>query len=463
MSDDLHALGQRGPLHFVGICGAGMSALAELALHMGVQVTGCDTNLTEAVVAPLRKLGAQVWQGHDPAHVDHAGAVITTAAMSPDAPELAAAQDLGIPVIKRAQALGGIVNRGTVIAVAGTHGKTTTTAMTASILAKAGMEPTAFVGGRVPAWNGGLLLGGDEYYVVEADEFDRSFLALRPTVAIVTTLEADHLDIYGSYEGVKEAFGQFLSLLPKHGRAVISTDDAGAGSVTGEPECEVVTYATHDRNAQLRATGIEARGHASHFDLIDRGEDMGRIKLQVPGVHNVRNALAAIGAAQYLDVSFDDIKQGLAHYSGVDRRFEELGRARNIVVINDYAHHPTEIRATLSAARVAYGQQRLVAVFQPHLYSRTRDFASEFGAALASADVAWVTDVYAAREQPVEGVTGELIANAAGAKAHYVPDLNDLANELMEELRSGDVCVFMGAGSIDGIARDVMARLQGAA
>ncbi|MGQ0562750.1 MAG: UDP-N-acetylmuramate--L-alanine ligase [Gemmatimonadota bacterium] len=460
MPNDLRELAARGPIHFVGVCGAGMSALAELALHFGARVTGCDRHLNESAQR-LKELGAEIWQGHDAAHVEHAGAVITTAAVGFDSPELAAALDLDIPVIKRAHALGSIVNRGTVIAVAGTHGKTTTTAMTTAILDEAGLDPTAFVGGRVPAWQGGLRLGGDEYYVVEADEYDRSFLALRPTVAIVTTIEADHLDIYGTLEGVREAFAAFLSLLPVNGRAVICADDAGARSLARKHQGEVVRYGIDDQHANLRASNVENRGRGSRFTVTDNGEACGEVLLGVPGVHNVRNALAAIACADYVGAPFAATQRALAKFTGVGRRFQELGRAANIVIVDDYAHHPTEIRVTIAAARAAYGGRRIVAVFQPHLYSRTRDFAAEFGAALSAADAVWVTDVYPAREAPIPGVTGELIAIAAGAQTRYVEHVEELESALAPELRSGDACIFMGAGNIDSVAHAVLATLRG--
>jgi UDP-N-acetylmuramate--alanine ligase len=462
MQLDLRQLAQRGPIHFVGICGAGMSALAEMALHFGARVTGCDLQLNQSADR-LKRLGAEIWQGHDPAHVEHAGAVITTTAIPLDIPELAAAHEAKIPVIKRAYALGSIVNRGTVIAVAGTHGKTTTTAMAATILDEAGLAPTAFVGGRVPAWDGGLRLGGEEYYVVEADEYDRSFLTLRPTIGVVTTLEADHLDIYGTLEGVQDAFAEFLALLPKHGCAVICADDQGARALAGKQRAELLLYGIDDHSAQLRATNLENRGHSSRFTVTDRGEQLGDVVLGVPGVHNVRNALAALGAAQSAGAPFAAAQRALAQFTGVGRRFQEIGRARNIVIVDDYAHHPTEIRATIAAARSAYPQRRLVAVFQPHLYSRTRDFAPAFGAALSGADVAWVTDVYAAREAPIPGVTGELITKTAGPHTRYVADAAALMNEVVTNVRGGDVCVFMGAGDIDAVARRVLAALQGGA
>lgn len=459
--DDLRELAKRGPIHFVGICGSGMSAIAEMALHFGSTVTGCDNQLNESATR-LRQLGAQIWEGHDPAHVENAGAVITTAAVPLDSPELAAAIDLGKPVIKRANALGAIVNHGMVIAVAGTHGKTSTTAMAAAILDEAGLDPTAFVGGHVPGWNGGLRLGGDDVYVVEADEYDRSFLALRPSVAIVTTLEADHLDIYGTFEGVQEAFVRFLALLKHDGRAVICADDAGARGLVRRVKSEVVSYGTDDKNAHLRATHIENRGRGSRFTVIDHGEDCGEVMLSVPGVHNVRNALAAIAAAQYAGATFESAQRALPMFTGVGRRFQELGRARNIVIVDDYAHHPTEIRASIAAARGAYAGRRVVAVFQPHLYSRTRDFAADFGAALAGADLVWVTDVYAARETPIAGVTGQLIASNAGENVRYVESMAALEESVLPELKSGDVCIFMGAGNIDRVAHQVFAALGGA-
>lgn len=458
--EDLGELARRGPIHFVGIGGAGMSALAELALHLGAQVTGCDAQLNENALR-LKQLGAEIYEGQDPAHVENAGAVITTAAVGFESPELIAARDRKIPVIKRAHALGAIVNRGTVIAVAGTHGKTTTTAMTASILDEAGLRPTAFVGGRVPEWQGGLLLGGEEFYVVEADEYDRSFLALKPCVAIVTTLEADHLDIYGTFEGVKEAFNQFLSLLPKEGRAIICADEAGTASLGKRHKNEVVRYGVDSKKADLRAIDIENRGRGSRFVVTDRGEELGEIMLSVPGVHNVRNALAAISAAEYAGAAFPAAQHALAKFGGVGRRFTEIGRAKNITIVDDYAHHPTEITATLAAARGAYSNRRIIAVFQPHLYSRTRDFAKEFGAALAAADAVWVTDVYAAREAPIAGVTGELIANHAGGNVRYIEQAGELKDAMLPTLKSGDVCVFMGAGDIDSVAYALHARLRG--
>ena len=464
---NLRELAARGPIHFVGIAGAGMSALAELLLAAGGRVTGCDTH-PGLVGTRLRIRGVPISEGQDVSHItSDLVAVITTAAVPPDHPELTAARAARIPVLKRAQALGALVNDGTVVAVAGTHGKTTTTAMTATILAEAGLQPTGFVGGRVPGWDSGLLLGGNDLFVVEADEYDRSFLALRPTVALVTTVEADHLDIYGSVEAVEEAFLQFIHLVPgDSGLVVACTDDQGARNLLhGVPVgIDAIGYGT-ERDAQFRAAGVEVRGRGSRFTVYDRGVELGQVTLLVAGYHNVRNALGATAAAMHVGANFESAQRALGRFAGVDRRFQELARLHGITVVDDYAHHPTEIRATLSAARAAYPSNRLIAVFQPHLYSRTRDFATDFGAALAGADLVWVTDVYAAREAPLPGITGELVAQAAdraqARRVQYEPELERINERLLGELRSGDVVVFMGAGSIDGVARELADRLGG--
>lgn len=455
---DLRALAQQGPVHFVGVCGAGMAPLAELILHTGGRVTGCDSHLTQAADR-LRTLGAEIWVGHDPAHVENAAAVVTTAAVHADASELAAARAMDIPVLKRAQALGSIVNSGTVIAIAGTHGKTTTTAMAADILDAAAMQPTAFVGGHVPHWNGGLRLGGTDLFVVEADEYDRSFLTLQPTVAVVTTLEADHLDIYGSFDGVREAFDAFLSLVPRDGTIALCADDAGARTLARNHPATVITYGVDSKNARFRATRIEMRGRGSRFVVTDRGEEYGEVSLGVPGVHNVRNALGAIAAALQVDAPFSAAQAALARFHGVGRRFQEVGRAAGIVVIDDYAHHPTEINATIAAARAAYPGHRLVAVFQPHLYSRTRDFAAQFAQALSAADVAWVTEIYPAREQPIPGVTSQLIVQGHDELQAFEGEVTQLPEMLRPQLKSGDVVLFMGAGNIDTAAHALAAML----
>lgn len=451
-------------MHFVGIGGAGMAPLAEMLLLAGGRVTGCQDHVN-AAARLLRRHGAVVTEGHDAAHVADAVAVVMTAAVPDDHPEIAAARARGIPVVKRARALGAIVNRGTVVGIAGTHGKTTTTTLTTTVLAAAGLDPTGFVGAHVPSWGGNLRRGGDRVYVVEADEYDRSFHQLHPTVAVITTLEADHLDIYGSLEAVEEAFLHYVDSVPADGMIACCADDHGAARLAnrlhGGPE-RVMTYGLN-AGSMLRAEDIVSDGAVTRFTVRERGTVLGTARLAAPGNHNVRNALAAVAVARRFGVDWATIERGLADYAGVDRRFERVGEAGGVLFVDDYAHHPTELEATLKAARSSYPDRRLVAVFQPHLYSRTRDFAGEFGRALAAADVAFLTDVYAAREQPIAGVTGEMIATPAreaGADVRYVPARTEIVEAVARELRAGDLCLTMGAGNLDEASRELLALLE---
>ncbi|MFW6078195.1 MAG: UDP-N-acetylmuramate--L-alanine ligase [Gemmatimonadota bacterium] len=460
---DLRALGRRGPVHFVGVAGAGVSALAELVLHAGGRVTGCDLR-PGAVGERLAAAGATVYRGHDAGHVDDAVALVATSAVPAHHPELEAARRRGIPVLKRAEALGALVNPGRVIAVAGTHGKTTTTAMTTAILAEAGLDPTAFVGGRVPGWGGGLRTGSDRLFVVEADEYDRSFWTLEPEVAIVTTLEADHVDVYGSVDEVEAAFLRFLEPVPSDGLVVACADDPGARRLLEAVADRPATAYGMGAQATLRAVDPRAEGHGTRFRVEERGVRVGELTVTVPGEHNVRNALAAWAAAQHAGAAFDDAVRALESFQGVARRFEVLGLAADVLVVDDYAHHPTEIEATLGAARRTHGDRRLVAVFQPHLYSRTRAFADAFGRALGRADVIWVTDVYPARETPIPGVTGELVARAAreagASEVRYEPARDEVAGAVLEGLRPGDLCITLGAGDVDAVGRAVLRALE---
>ena len=457
---DLRRLSNEGRVHFMGVGGAGMCALAELFAKLGGSVSGCDLRPGSST-DKLRALDVQIHEGHEASHVEGASALVVSSAVPMDHPEIQEALDRGIPVFKRAEALGQWVNQGRVLAVAGTHGKTSTTAMATEILAAAGMDPTAFVGGRVSAWGGNLRSGGD-LYVVEADEYDRSFLQLKPAVAVVTNVEADHLDIYGALKGVMKAFREFLEGLLPDGSAVICADDHGASRLVTGFESRVRTYG-RSAGAHIRAVDVEARENGMDFRVIDEGVDRGTFRLQVPGVHNLLNALGAAAAARCFGVDWSTVHDGLSAYGGVERRFETVGLGRGILIVDDYAHHPSEIHATLAAARGAHPGRRIVAVFQPHLFTRTRDFADEFGEALSAADSIWVTDVFPARENPIEGVTGEMVALAAelaGAQVRYHADVNTLADTLAEELASDDLLLTMGAGSIDRVAYDVLARLE---
>ncbi len=457
---DLLALGRQGPIHFMGVCGAGMSALAEYVARSGGAATGCDA---KAAAAPstLAEWGVPVADGHDPGHVAGASAVVVTAAVPPDHPELEEARRRGIPVLKRATALGALVNRGRVIAVAGTHGKTTTTGMVGVTLAEAGLDPTAFVGGRIPAWRGGLRTGGS-LFVVEADEYDRSFLALRPDLAVVTNLEPDHMEIYGALDSLYQAFVEFLRPVPSDGVIAICADDPGSMAVAERlADSRVLTYGT-SRDARLQAVDVVATQDHTRFTAVEDGRSLGDFSIWLPGQHNVRNALATLAVTSRAGADLDSVRRGLAGFMGVERRFQQLGEFAGVVVIDDYAHHPTEVEATLNAARERYPGRRLVAVFQPHLYTRTRDLWQSFGGALAAADVLWVTEIFPAREPPIEGVTGELVAGAArdaGGRVVFRPSLAELISELPDHLEPGDVCVLMGAGDISEHAHELTARL----
>jgi UDP-N-acetylmuramate--alanine ligase len=447
-----------GPIHFVGIAGAGMSALAELFVRRGLKVTGCDNNTAGA--ADLERLGVRVIQGHDPSHVEGASEVIVTSAVRRDHPELERARQLGIPVTRRAEALGRAVSVGQLVGVAGTHGKTTTTVMTTQALASAGLEPTGIVGGRVGAWNGNLSDGKDELFVVEADEFDRSFHALAPTIAVVTNMEADHLDIYpGGIDEIRDAFAQYV----RGARVIVlCADDRGASSIPTPNTAEVIRYGTESDDARLVATGIESIRGGSKFDCYYDGKKLGDVDLAVPGLHNVRNALAAIATGLALGVTLDAMRPGLAEFTGVERRFQRLGVVDGVTIIDDYAHHPTEIEATLQAARTAFPNQRIIAAFQPHLYTRTRDFFPAFAKALARADAVFLCDIYPAREQPIEGVTSELIASKL-RKEKKAPawegPRTELAGALEKFVREGDVVLTIGAGDITRTGPELLTML----
>jgi len=459
---DLRALAAERPVHFMGMGGAGMCALAELLLRQGGRVSGCDAKDGESL-RDLERLGATVQIGHAPAHLSGASALVVTSAVPGDHPEVLAAKEAGVPVVKRAKALGDWVASGTVVAVAGTHGKTTTTAMATEILARAGLDPTGLVGGRVTGWESNLRFGSDDLFVVEADEYDRSFLTLSPDVAVLTNVEADHLDIYGDFAGVRAAFNDFASRTRGGGRIVVCADDQGASSLLAGLDRPGYTYGT-SAGSMLRATKVSVKADATTCEVWEEGRQVGDLRLKVGGRHNLLNALAAAGAARALEAGWPQILDALGDFDGVGRRFERLGEREGVVVVDDYAHHPTEVAATLGTARERFPRARLIAAFQPHLFSRTRDFAAEFGVALSLADVIWVTQVFPAREAPIPGVTGELVAQAArtagAASVRYHADLATLPDAIAPTLRSGDMLVTLGAGSIESVGAAVLSRLE---
>jgi UDP-N-acetylmuramate--alanine ligase len=436
-----------------------MSALAELFIRRGVNVTGCDANPEGA--ADLVRLGVHVGP-HDPAHVERARALVVTSAMPKTHPELVRARELGIPVIRRAEALGEVTASSELVGIAGTHGKTTTTVMTAVALTAAGREPTALVGGRVASWGGNLLAGGDRLYVVEADEYDRSFLALSPTVAVVTNIEADHLDIYADIADIERAFAQFV----RGARSIVlCAEDARANRLATPSTTEIIRYGITSRDARLVARRIESHAGASSFDVVYDDDLLGRVQLGVPGQHNVLNALAAVGTGLALGADFGEMARGLGSFTGAERRFQRLGERGGVLVVDDYAHHPTEIAATLAAARGAFPERRIVIAFQPHLFTRTRDFAREFGAALAAADAVYLTEIYPARERPIEGVTSALVADAliaAGGRLAWRGTREELATALAAQVLPGDVVLTVGAGDVTKVGPALLEELGGA-
>lgn len=447
------------PVHFVGIAGAGMRALAELFVRRGVAVSGCDNNIDSA--ADLADKGIQLLGRHDGKHAEAARAIVVSSAIKKEMPELVRAGELGIPVVRRAEALGEAVAGKEVVGVAGTHGKTTTTVMTTEALTAAGLAPTGIVGGRVAAWNGNLSGGGDNVFVVEADEYDRSFLALKPTVALVTNIEADHLDIYKDLADILGAFTQFVA--PAH-FIVLCADDKSANSLPTPSTAEVIRYGTESSDARLIGHNIRPSSAGTGFDVSYDGKAFCSVELPVPGMHNVRNALAAIGAGIALGADPTKICEGLAKYSGVERRFQRIGEFAGITLVDDYAHHPSEISATLQAARATFPERRIVAVFQPHLFSRTRDFAAEFASALASANEIFLLDLYPAREQPIPGVTSGLIADEMRRIGHaprWEGPRSTATSALLGLIQKDDVIITIGAGDVTGTAYELKRELSG--
>jgi len=450
-------------IHFVGIGGAGMSGIAEILLteERELLVSGCDQAAGEAT-RHLKKLGAKIHKGHSGDHLKGVDLVVISSAVSESNPEVQAARFRGIPVVRRAEMLAELMRLKYGIAVAGTHGKTTTTSLVGTMLTQSGLDPTVIVGGRLRLLGTGARLGKSNYLVAEADEFDRSFLRLSPVVAVITNIDRDHLDTYGDLEAIREAFVTFANRVPFFGRLIVCLEDANIQQILPRlSERRLVTYGFSPQ-ADLSAVDVVVKGGKSIFGVRLRGALLGRLQLPLPGRHNILNALAAVGVGLSLRLGFDDIASGLAVFEGVHRRFEPVGEWRGAAVIDDYAHHPTEVTATLDAAREAFPQGRLHVVFQPHLYSRTQDQAEGFGRALLLADRAVVTDVYASREAMIPGVTGELVVEAAqrsGHKnVHYIPDWHDVPDLLADGVEAGDAILTLGAGDIYKLARQLVGK-----
>lgn len=444
--------GRTRHIHMVGIGGIGMSGMAEILLQKGYKVTGSDASMSDTV-GRLRELGAEVYLGHEEENIEGADVVVYTSAVrAEDNLETRAAMDRGIPVIKRAEMLAELMRMKYGVGIAGTHGKTTTTTLTGHVIQDGGFDPTIIVGGKVHSFSEtNAVVGRGDIIIVEADEFDRTFLRLRPSLAVITNIEAEHLDIYDSLKEVKDAFAEFANKVPFYGAVALCLDDPNVRSIIPRIERRIITYGLTPQ-AEIRATEITVDRFESTFTVLHEEKKLGRITLRAPGEHNVKNALAAVAVGRELDMPFEQIKSGLERFEGVFRRFQLKAESDGVMVIDDYAHHPTEVQATLAAARKGWSDRRIVAVFQPHLYSRTEDLYKEFGLSFFDAEVCVITDVYPSREEPIEGVTGKLIADAARECGHrqvrYVAEKEELPSALKELVRPGDVIITMGAGDI---------------
>lgn len=445
-------------LHMVGIGGAGMSGIAEVLHENGFVVTGSDMG-EGSVIDYLKHLGIRVDSKHEAKNVEDADLVVYSSAIPYDNPELVEARARRIPVIRRAEMLGELMRMKYTLAISGTHGKTTTTSIVGEIWEAAGLDPTIIVGGVVKGKGSGAKVGKGDYLIAESDEFDRSFLSMMPSSAIVTNIDADHLDTYENIDEIKEAFVQFVNKIPFYGQAILCIDDPNVQQIYSKVRKPVITYG-FSRQAKYHIDNLRFEKGYPHFEIFNDGVSLGEFQLQIPGRHNVLNATAAVALAMEEGIDVEVARRAVAAFEGVQRRFEFLGEKNDVLVFDDYAHHPTEATATLQGFRDAFPDRRVIVAFQPHLFSRTRDQHDAFGSAFANCDVLLCTDIYPARERPIEGVTGALVSDSALAFGHrnarFVGDQMNLLPILKEELKPGDVVVLMGAGNIWKLGQKIL-------
>ncbi len=450
-------------IHFVGIGGIGMSGIAEVLLNLGYKVSGSDLRGSETTER-LAALGAEIGIGHQAENLQNVDVVVISSAVNDDNPEVVEARRLHVPVIPRAEMLAELMRMKYGIAIAGTHGKTTTTSMAASILGHAGIDPTIVIGGKLNAIGTNARLGQGKFLLAEADESDGSFLVLSPTIAVVTNIDADHLDHYSGIDEIKETFVEFINRVPFYGLAVLCLDDPNIRDVLPLVKKRYLTYGL-SAQADIRATHVRHNGFMTSFVAHYKGYRLGEISFPMPGPHNVLNAMACIGVALELDIPFIAIQEGFARFGGVGRRFQVKGELGGIMVVDDYGHHPAEIKATLAAARQGWPERRIVAAFQPHRYSRTHELFTDFVAAFSDADVLILTDVYAAGEQPIEGATSERLARELrrhGQKdVTWLADREKIPGQLAGIVREGDIVITLGAGNIWQQGEALVKLLQG--
>jgi UDP-N-acetylmuramate--alanine ligase len=448
-------LGRTRRIHFVGIGGVGMSGIAELLANLGYAVSGSDTKRSDVTARLEKTCGITVFEGHEAANLGDADVVVVSSAVRATNPEIAEAHRRGIPVIQRAEMLAELMRLRFSIAVAGSHGKTTTTSMIAFVLERAGLDPTAVIGGRLKAFGGNARLGQGHYMVAEADESDRSFLMLWPSIAVITNIDREHLEAYHGFEELQQAFVDFANKVPFYGSVVACADDPPVVAVLPRMKRRVVTYGLDNPAAHFAGSAVEVGGFGArcvvHALLDSERVSLGELELAVPGRHNLQNALAAVAVADRVGIDFGTAAAALREFHGAERRFQRHGEFGGVLIVDDYGHHPTEIVAVLSAARASLGR-RLVVAFQPHRYSRTQQLMEAFGASFKDADEIVLTEIYAASEDPIPGVTVEALADAirrgSGRTVRLAKQLDDVVPELMRVVKPGDAVILLGAGSI---------------
>jgi UDP-N-acetylmuramate--alanine ligase len=444
-------------IFFTGIGGIGMSGIAEIMMQSGYRVSGSDKNLSD-ITSYLADEGAEIFEGHSAGNLKDADVLVYSSAVKENNPERQEAFKKNIPQIRRAEMLAEVMRLKYGVAVAGTHGKTTTTAMLSEIFIHAGLDPTVVIGGRLHSLKTNARLGNGEFFIAEADEYDRSFLALSPVFAIITSIDADHLDCYKDLEDIEKTFLIFAQKIPFYGSLVCCYDNLSVKKIAANLKCPVISYGS-DRLADFYPLEINFSGNGSVFRLIHHKSEVGEVVLQIPGKHNILNALGATALAMEVEIPFEAIQKALADFKGVERRFQLKGISNDIMVVDDYAHHPAEIQATLSGARSGF-KRRIIAVFQPHLFSRTRDFYREFAEALSTADIVVLTDIYPAREEAIPGISSLLIVDAlkkiSQAQVFFVPERKEIARTLLTFLQPEDLVITLGAGDIWKTGEELM-------
>ncbi len=438
-------------IHFVGIGGIGMSGIAELLINLGYSVSGSDVKESD-ITRRLSKHGAKIYIGHRPEQIEGADVVVVSSAIPSTNPEVIAAKKTGkIPVIKRAEMLAELMRLKYAILVAGAHGKTTTTSMIATVLTRGGIDPTVVIGGKLNAWRSNVKLGQGEFLVAEADESDGTFLLLSPTIAVVTNIDAEHLDYYKDLGQIQDTFLEFINKIPFYGRAILCLEDENIQEILPRVKKPFVTYGFTNQ-AEFQARDVKSSGLTSSYRLFHRGKEVAEITLNLPGLHNVLNSLAAVAVATELEIRLEDIQAGFLDMTGVERRFQIKGERDGVLVMDDYGHHPTEIKAVLKTLAECYGEKRRVVVFQPHRYTRTKALFNEFTKAFYQTDVLIVTDIYPASEEPIPGVSAEKLAKSISEHGHgnvvYLPDLSEVLSHLSEIAREGDLVLTLGAGDV---------------